>query len=251
MKDIEIKKMSQYKYNSGVFKHNKDFHDFMNHQIENILSILGNECTIVSIGSGNGVFEKELEKKFNIKIICIDPDETLFLEGDTFKKPQYMNVQSYIASEEYDEKKPIFMIINWPFFDDWLNQNPVESDVFDINDQNNIDYDIFAIQELQPDAMLLHYAPCGAAGSTRLISFLNKTKETDFTHFCMEPYESVDLKDKTLTLTSVFADVQGSGFDFTGSTNIISTYMNKNLINNPYECKYKVKYQKQKDCNLM
>ena len=45
---------------------------------ENIYEYIGkllslSELPLVSIGSGNGVIEYNIEKKFSIKIICVDP----------------------------------------------------------------------------------------------------------------------------------------------------------------------------------
>ena len=57
-----------YKYSAGVLILGKEN---VYEYIKNILMI--SKLQIVSIGSGNGVIESEIEEKFKINIICIDP----------------------------------------------------------------------------------------------------------------------------------------------------------------------------------
>ena len=108
---------------------------------------------IISVGSGFGVTEKNLEERYQQTIVTIDPLE------EEFAKPQDMSTTKlpmYKTAKEYmDEKKKsdVTMMLDWP-------------------SPNHATYGSDAISLLKPLVLVVRYASCGAAGSSRLQSFL-------------------------------------------------------------------------------
>jgi len=108
---------------------------------------------IISVGSGFGVTEKVLEDRFKKTIITIDPLEEEFQKPEDMsmaKLPMYKNARAY-----HDEQKQsdVTMILDWP-------------------SPNYATYGVEAIALLKPAVLLVRYASCGAAGSSRLQGFL-------------------------------------------------------------------------------
>ena len=63
----------------------------------------------VSLGSGNGKLEQQLEEYTNRKIICIEPDESY---PNFYKRPEFSSMTQYLQSRK--TLNSIFMIIDWP-----------------------------------------------------------------------------------------------------------------------------------------
>jgi len=110
---------------------------------------------IVSVGSGFGVTEAQLEKRYKCTIITVDP------LNEEFEKPEDPNqsVKPPMVPncEEYRKAYPtsnLLMILDWP-------------------SPNDATYGIKAIELLQPEVLVIRYASCGAAGSTALHFFLS------------------------------------------------------------------------------
>ena len=108
---------------------------------------------LLSIGSGNGLFESFCQTIFGIPIICVDPfpPKLQMVDGEIpFIKPMFNYTVDYL---DYDKKKDetvLFLI--WP--------EPTE----EVEDENP--YDLDAIILLQPLAFFIIYSDVGfLAGS--------------------------------------------------------------------------------------
>jgi len=81
------------------------------------------DIPIVSIGSGNGVVEKMLMDKLDIKIILIDPNPNSFLsvpsnyQKDISLSADYPTVQKLLKNNS-TLKGNYIAFINWPFYGD-------------------------------------------------------------------------------------------------------------------------------------
>jgi hypothetical protein len=80
---------------------------------------------VLSIGSGNGLFEFEYEEKYKKEILCIDPNPLEFLGksrglSQPFKKPINNTIDDFIATKNrsYMETNLFLLVINWAFPDD-------------------------------------------------------------------------------------------------------------------------------------
>ena len=119
----------------------KKFNDFV--------SLFHHKYNILSIGSGNGLFEYFYTKLYNRKIVCIDPNPLKYL-GENLKKPfvypKYRTVKSFL---EYGyDKKDFLLFINWAYPGD--------------------KYDLEAIELIKPDGFFViyeEYEHGGIAGS--------------------------------------------------------------------------------------
>jgi hypothetical protein len=101
-----------YKYSTGVVLLGKEN---VYEYIKNILKISNLE--IVSVGSGNGIIEKNIEEKFNIKMICIDPTPLLWsLSTDENRLPDY-DTTSDLLKERNKLKNNCNLLINWSYPD--------------------------------------------------------------------------------------------------------------------------------------
>ena len=118
------------------------------------------DIDLISIGSGNGLFEKCSEDVFGKKIICIDPEPTSFassgLDDKPFIKPDFNTVNDYLLSATKKDKSILFLI--WP--------------------DPSLDYDIEAIFKLKPISFFIIYGDFPLAGSEYLRGLLY-SKEKD------------------------------------------------------------------------
>jgi hypothetical protein len=80
---------------------------------------------VLSIGSGNGLFEYEYEEKYKKEILCIDPNPLEFLGksrglSQPFKDPINKRIDDFIATKNrsYMETNLFLLVINWAFPDD-------------------------------------------------------------------------------------------------------------------------------------
>ena len=132
-----------------------------------------NDPLIISVGSGYGVTEKELETKHDIDIITIDPFEEKFNKPEDMsltKLPMFPNCQTFMDSIELKTEN-IMMILDWP-------------------SPNEATYGIKAIELIEPKVIVIRYAACGAAGSARLQSFLESCDCPNAADYNLEKYES-------------------------------------------------------------
>jgi hypothetical protein len=139
----------------------------INKSIEIALENVSENPNIVSVGSGFGETEYELEEMFRINITTIDPlckqliDPTIEYEDvigfkkplnlNRCKTPMFSNIEEYM--EEHKQQNTDVLILDWP-------------------SPNDATYGINAIVKLAPNSIVIRYASCGAAGSTSLHDFL-------------------------------------------------------------------------------
>lgn len=142
----------------------------------------------ISIGSGNGIFEKCIELFIDgINLICIDPDPIQYLNTIVFKKPDY----SYVSCNEFtenissssikcllDEKPDIInncnLILNW-------------ASPWTIYDKTSIEY-------LKPQYIFSIYDYSGIAGSSDFIKFVNSE---EYNIYISMNYNSIELRKNT------------------------------------------------------
>ena len=116
---------------------------------------------LISVGSGNGLFEKCCEDVFGKEIICIDPAPLSFVsDGLTkeFKKPAFNTVDEYLLSPT--KKANSILLLIWP--------NP------------SLTYDIEAILKLNPISFFIIYGNYPLACSEDLRTLLY-SDENDIT----------------------------------------------------------------------
>ncbi len=139
---------------------------------------LDHDSIIISVGSGFGVTERELESEYKVKIITIDPLEEKFQPPEDMmlaKLPMFPDCHTFMEKYQ-DEKSDIIMILDWP--------SPYDAT-----------YAIEAIELVKPKTIVIRYASCGAAGSKRLQSFLKTCDCPNSTQFFKEKYKS-EMDDK-------------------------------------------------------
>jgi len=124
------------------------------------------EIPFVSIGSGNGLFEKTIQDEFGIKIICIDPLPESYSPKPVVLYPEYKTTNELI------EKNPE-IILNCIMLLNWCNPN-----------ESTYDYD--AIKELKPIAFISIYETyCGsngAGGGEKFYNFIKDNKIYNCVH---------------------------------------------------------------------
>jgi hypothetical protein len=182
----------------------------INKSIEIALENVSENANIVSVGSGFGETEYELEELFNVNITTIDPlrvqliDPVLEYENvngfnkpkklDKCKTPMFENIDEYIHKRE--NKMSDLLILDWP-------------------SPNEAIYGIDAIVKLLPTVIVIRYASCGAAGSNELQSFL-------YSCGCPASHSltSVDYNVVYGEYKCIYSDqtVIGTGGDFDGKT---------------------------------
>jgi hypothetical protein len=109
---------------------------------------------IVSVGSGMNVHESYLEKKHNIKIICVDPEdknEDMYGRGTRARKSDYKFVEDLILENENIVGNCV-LILFWPLPDYSY-------------------YDILSVYNLQPKFIVSLYCLSGASGTENLHRF--------------------------------------------------------------------------------
>lgn len=116
---------------------------------------------IISVGSGNGAFEKIINDKLNLNIVCIDPDPLKYNSNSITKPfivPQYKYVDDIIPFY----KDNCILLLNW----------------CDPNDSN---YDYDAIIKLNPVCIISVYEvfnnDYGAAGGKKFFDYIYNNNE--------------------------------------------------------------------------
>lgn len=156
---------------------------------------------IVSVGSGYGVMEKHYSKEFGVTITTIDPlvgDDSSYLESSKpvdmslAKLPMFATVADYVAycNKNSESLDGISLILDWP-------------------SPNQATYGVEAIASLKSPVILIRYASCGGAGSSKLQAFLRScncpSDDSDDENVIVGNYKCV------YSLQRVFGS--GGGFD--------------------------------------
>jgi hypothetical protein len=107
------------------------------------------EFTLVSVGSGNGRFEYQVQRALpGRRVICVDPDPEAFdpyPQNGQYIAPEYSFVANLVEHEP-DIVGNCCLILHWP-------------------QHNGVPYDIEAVRDLRPQAIFVYYEAIGAAGS--------------------------------------------------------------------------------------
>jgi hypothetical protein len=124
------------------------------------------DLDIVSVGSGNAVFENSLIKNGVIKeVICIDPHPASYCKEPVEIKPMFNNICELIASKPDIVGNCVLIIVR---------ASPM------------LEYDIEAVEALRPRMIFCLYKADGADGSMAFHSFLkgnvkpSMIQQTDF-----------------------------------------------------------------------
>jgi hypothetical protein len=117
---------------------------------------------LLSIGSGNGLFESMCQTIFGIPIICVDPKPPQLkkVEGEVpFLTPMFSYTEEYVNYDKKKKKDETILFLIWP-----------EPDKINVDDEENyLPYDFEAIFMLQPLAFFIIYSDTGfIAGSSPL-----------------------------------------------------------------------------------
>ena len=122
-----------------------------------------NSDQIISVGSGECGLEVHLEKKFDRKILCVDPNPTSYGNNGVMfpntRDPDYPLVDDLIKDRE-ELVGNCNVILNWP------SPN---------NDGNS--FDILAIKALKPKMVFLLFEESGSSGSPDLINWIGNKVE--------------------------------------------------------------------------
>lgn len=107
------------------------------------------DLAMVSVGSGNGVFEYEVKKRLSgRRLVCVDPDPEGF--------SPYPGHGRYLAPD-------------YPFVSDLLANEPALAENCSVllywTQHSGIPYDMEAVRDLRPRAIFAYYEPVGGAGS--------------------------------------------------------------------------------------
>jgi hypothetical protein len=153
------KKLSFYKYNSEHLSIGIKFFkvafcmQFLEKNLFNLFDFTN--IDILSVGSGNGLFENMIESVFKLKIICIDPDPLSFFStgiSESYTQPTYKIVNDYVSASAEKKKSESILLLIWP-------TNTKEDEY---------SYDIEAIKALNPLAFFIIYGYYPDAGSKLL-----------------------------------------------------------------------------------
>ena len=124
------------------------------------------DIPLVSVGSGNGLLENEINSKCNVNIICVDPDPSSYSKPPIVIQPHYNYVKDLINA------KPI-IVNNCLLLLNWCNPNMSE-------------YDYEAIKLLKPVAFIAiyeeHYHSYGAAGGIKFYEYIHNNDEYNLVH---------------------------------------------------------------------
>lgn len=127
-------------------------------QIEHMLKqVMPNVARMISLGSGDGLFEKSLEEKCNFNagdIILIDPNPSQFsgIDGHT----DFSTAQEYVKLT--DNPDNCVMLLNWPY----------------PNGEKNNGWDLQAIKDVNPKYIITIVDSTGGAGSIPYLVYLEK-----------------------------------------------------------------------------
>lgn len=144
---------------------------FLKYKPESIVKLVDylkkdkSKSEIISIGSGTGYFEYQLQKNMaDRKIICVDPEYRSYAREHPIEKmlPDYPTIEEV----EKDGKNigESIVILNWPSPDTHIDQ---------VTNKSEKKYDFDAIVKYKPKMFMVSYDKKGASGSTKLISLLN------------------------------------------------------------------------------
>lgn len=102
--------MNQHKYSTGVLLLGpENVHEYF----RNLVHV--SKFPIISVGSGNGVIERELEAAFGIRIVCVDPTPLSWsLPSTDYRPPDFANMAD-LATHRPDLVGRCNLFINWAY----------------------------------------------------------------------------------------------------------------------------------------
>jgi len=125
-------------------------------------SIKNSKLPIVSVGSGMGLDEELMIKKYKCNIILVDPtkdNEDKYRDVKMARRPDFKNVKELMKAKPELKGNCVVMLL-YPLPDFAM-------------------YDIFSIYDLSPKEVVIMYNPFGASGSFLLHNFLRNINATE------------------------------------------------------------------------
>jgi hypothetical protein len=190
-------------YLSGIFN---IYPDEVIKTINIINKLNENNNPIISIGSGNGYLEYLFKQQTTSEIICIDPSPDEYgLKPEESERimPHFSYLKDLINMEKYIEKS--VLLISWPY----------------PNDEKRSSYDYDAIKSLKPNIIVVNYGPCGASGSDKLISLIDKSPLNNISSLFRPPKNALNelkVDNKSYWLNYCHDHRVGSGYGYSGKS---------------------------------
>ena len=179
---------------------------------------------IISVGSGTGYLESQIQKSLINKIICVDPEPLSYSKCH----PTSILMPNYADLSEIDDSvvNDSIILLSWP--------NPE----YGADDLQN--YDCDAIKNYKPRIFIVSYGPCGASGSDKLIELLagidnsNNSSSIRIKLFDEPPECRSILNIDNVKYNLIFCHnlTQGSGRGFNGTTYRLIFYVRDDYIKN-------------------
>lgn len=141
---------------------------------------------IISVGSGTGYLERRIDERVSptLRMICIDPSPTQFINATVQRQPDFPTVDAFLKTDP-DSPWNSILLLNWP----------------DNRPDHGAGYDVDAIRKLNPLSIIIIYAlndiDFGNAGSRDLHrmrdsdTLYKKESVVVFTHFDQQVYWKV------------------------------------------------------------
>jgi MYND finger len=175
---------SPQKENVSTLDHGKDEYEYCEIKVSVIVAHIQKNLRVrplISVGSGNGYLESFIHSS-KIPIICVDPDPTSYDSGESQHHPSHRRPPDFKLVKEMDidtYRGKCSLFLGWPNFG--LAQQ----------------YDLDAIQDLQPDQIYVVHEPDGGAGSEAFHHWLYEN-QTDYKTILTQltskaPYNAVEL----------------------------------------------------------
>ena len=159
----------------------------------------GKDLPIVSVGSGDAETEYAFERRHHKKIICVDPDPKSFNKGITYIEPEYSYVDDLIQNQP-ELVGNCHLLLIWPL-------------------PNRSEYDVDAIEKLNPLSFVIVYEPSGGSGGRKLLySFLPSQNLYECVSELTIPYE---VKSNCFYNTISYYTRKDYKVDFDSSKNLI------------------------------
>jgi hypothetical protein len=154
-------------------------------QVERLVHNLPSHLPIISIGSGNGCFERMISDKIRRNIICVDPHPTSHYSTKTlYMGPDYATVHELIAAyPEYVGNCIVMIIFSYPT--GWYRMNRMP--------EPTTPYDIEAIKLLNPMGLYITGELSGGACDERVLNtVLNMSRYVLKSEFKPSPSALID-----------------------------------------------------------
>lgn len=211
---------------SGIFENNSTTcFELIQDYLDN-----NNVKTILSIGCGMCEIEDIiLSRNPSLRIIGVDPYPTSYNNGTIYTGNVELHV-THSIKRFYNKDHPDYCRVDSVFIM-WPDPNQKEN------------YDLNALELIQPESFCVSFGPCGSSGSQELINVLTEqTLETKLDIINDLMGQSGDIKvlkrvligNQQYSLISCVNEIQGTGTGFNGRTLRLVVYKKGDIDLDPY-----------------